>query len=125
MGGEWSASIPGRVLPPGKDPRYLGTIVTSDYISAEINSRILMANKCYYGLKNQLQSHYQSRDTKCKLYKTLIRPVITYGSESWTLNKGNTDKLEYLKERFCGRYMEQLMKEGLGESDIMWNCIAV
>jgi hypothetical protein len=76
-----------------KEFKYLGTIVTSDNnISAEINSRTLMANKCYYGLKNQLQSHYLSRDTKCKLYKTLIRPVITYGSESWTLNKGNTNK---------------------------------
>jgi hypothetical protein len=63
-----------------------------------------MANKCYYGLKNQLQSHYLSRDTKCKLYKTLIRPVITYGSDSWTLNKGNTDKLNsnniLVKEQF-------------------------
>jgi hypothetical protein len=83
-----------------KEFKYLSTIVTSDNnISAEINSRILMANKCYYGLKNQLQSHYLSRDTKCKLYNTLIRPVITYGSESWTLNKGNTDKLRIFERK--------------------------
>jgi hypothetical protein len=52
-----------------------------------------MANKSYYGLKKQLQSHFLSRKTKCKLYKSLIRPDLTYGSESWTLNKGNIGKL--------------------------------
>jgi hypothetical protein len=52
-----------------------------------------MANKSYYGLQKQLQSHFLSRETKCKLYKPLIRPVLTYGSESWTLNKGNIEKL--------------------------------
>jgi hypothetical protein len=75
------------------DFKYLGTIITNDNnIITEINSRIQMANKSYYGLKKQLQSHFLSRKTKCKLYKSLIRPVLTYGSEIWTLNKGNIEK---------------------------------
>jgi hypothetical protein len=59
-----------------------------------------MANKSYYGLKKQLQSHFLSRKTKCKLYKTLIRPVLTYGSESWTLNKGNKEKLMTFEKKY-------------------------
>jgi hypothetical protein len=26
-----------------------------------------------------------SRNTKIKIYKTLIRPILSYGSETWTL----------------------------------------
>jgi sorting nexin-29 len=74
--------------------KYLGTIITNDNnITTEINSRIQMANKSYYGSKKQLQSLFLSRKTKCKLYISLFRPVLTYGSESWTLNKANIEKL--------------------------------
>jgi len=32
------------------------------------------------------------RDTKCKIYKTLIRPVVFYGCESLTLIKTDERK---------------------------------
>jgi hypothetical protein len=53
--------------------KYLGTSITYDNdLSVEINNRI-SANRSYYGLKKQLQSHLLSTQTKIKLYKTLIR----------------------------------------------------
>jgi hypothetical protein len=30
--------------------------------------------------------------TKCKLYKTLIRPVLLYGCDTWTINIYNEEK---------------------------------
>jgi hypothetical protein len=32
--------------------------------------------------------------TKCKIHKTLIKLVVLYGSESWTLTTVNEDKLK-------------------------------
>jgi hypothetical protein len=32
-------------------------------------------------------------DNKCKIYNTLIKPDVLYGSESWTVTKLNEDKL--------------------------------
>jgi hypothetical protein len=59
--------------------KYLGTLIFSNKnLSSEIHHRLLMANRCYYGLKNQIRSHYISIKTKCKLYKTLIKPVLLY-----------------------------------------------
>jgi hypothetical protein len=58
-----------------------------------------MGNKCYYGLRNILRSKLLKKDTKCKIYKALIRPVVLYGCESWTLTKTEEEKI-YLKERF-------------------------
>ena len=34
-----------------------------------------------------------SRNVKLKIYKSLIRPVVTYGCESWTLTKAEEGKL--------------------------------
>jgi len=46
-----------------------------------------MANKGFYGLKRQFRSQFLSIKNKIKLYKTLIRPVLAFGSETWVLSK--------------------------------------
>ena len=48
-----------------------------------------MATKSFYGLKRQFRSQFLStkKINKVKLYKTLIRPVLAYGSETWVLSK--------------------------------------
>jgi hypothetical protein len=74
--------------------KYLGTSITYDNdISVEINNRIISANRSYYGLKKQLKSHLLSTQTKNKLYKTLVRPVLMYGCESWSLTKNEVNKI--------------------------------
>jgi hypothetical protein len=71
-----------------KEFKYLGTTLTEDNdTSTEIKQRIIMANKTSCGLKKQLNSPYLKWQTKCILYKTLIRPILMYGSESWPLSK--------------------------------------
>jgi hypothetical protein len=74
--------------------KYLGTSVSySNDLSVEINNRIISANRSYYGLKKQLKSHLLSTQTKIKLYKTLARPVLMYGCESWSLTKNEENKI--------------------------------
>jgi len=69
---------------------YLGSKVNCDNdISAGIQKRILAANRCFHGLRQHLRSHLTSRHTKILMYKVLIRPVLTYTSETWTLSKTN------------------------------------
>jgi len=46
-----------------------------------------VANKGFYGLKRQFRSQILSIKNKIKLYKTLIRPVLACGSETWVLSK--------------------------------------
>ena len=48
-----------------------------------------MANKGFHGLKRQFRSQFLSIKNKIKLYKTLIRPVLVYGSETWVLLKSD------------------------------------
>ena len=44
---------------------------------------------CMYGLKRQFRSQFLSIKNKIKLYKTLIRPVLECGSETWLLSKSD------------------------------------
>jgi hypothetical protein len=57
--------------------------------SVEIKKRIFLANKRFYGLKRHIRSQFLSIKNKVKLCKTLIRPVLAYGSETWVLSKSN------------------------------------
>ena len=68
--------------------KYLGTVVNKmNNRSVEVNARLTMADRAYYGLQNHMKSRIISRNTKTLLYKTLVRPVLTYGAETWVLSK--------------------------------------
>jgi hypothetical protein len=54
----------------------------------EIHQRIAAANTAYFALKNVMKSAKVHRNTKVSLYKTVIRTVLCYGNEAWTLIGG-------------------------------------
>jgi hypothetical protein len=45
----------------------------------------MIGNKAYYGNRQLVNSSLISRNSKLQIYRTLVRPVVTCGSESWTL----------------------------------------
>jgi hypothetical protein len=45
----------------------------------------MMGNKAYYDNRQLVNSSLISRNSKLQIYRTLVRPVVTCGSESWTL----------------------------------------
>jgi len=74
--------------------KYLGTTVNKmNNRSVEVNARLIMANRAYYGLQNHMKSRIISRNIKILLYKTSIRPVLTYGAETWVLSKQDEHRL--------------------------------
>ena len=87
-----NASLPQRIWIDGDEIEvvdefvYLGSLVTADNdTSREIRRRIMAGNRAYFGLRRTLRSNRVRRQTKLTIYKTLIRPVVLYGHEIWTL----------------------------------------
>ena len=79
---------------------YLGSDVNCNTdISETIQKRILAANRCLHGLRKHLRSHLISKNTKMLMYKVLIRPVLTYASETWTLSKTNEQRLSLFERK--------------------------
>ena len=47
----------------------------------------MAVHRTYFAAVSLFRSRLSSRATKIILYKTLIRPVVSYGAEAWTLTK--------------------------------------
>jgi len=67
---------------------YLGTLISNDNsVQKEIQRRILAGNRTYFVAISLFRNRLSSRPTKIRLCKTLIRPVVTYGAETWMMKK--------------------------------------
>jgi len=65
---------------------YWGTLISNDSnVEKEIQRHILAGNRTYFATISLFRSRLLSRATKIILYKTLIRPVVSYGEEAWML----------------------------------------
>jgi hypothetical protein len=62
-------------------------------VSLEIQRKIQTAKRCFFGLRKHLQLSHVSCQTQFTIHKTLIRPVLLYGSESWVLTKREENQL--------------------------------
>lgn len=74
---------------------YLGAIVSKEGGGErEMNSRINKARVAFTKLSKIWRSKQYGRKTKIKLYKTLVRPVLLYGCETWKMNKSDENRLD-------------------------------
>ena len=79
--------------------KYVSDVICSNDISEEIQKRILAANRCFHDLRKHLRSHLTSKNSKILMYKVLIRPVLTYASETWTLFKTSERRLSLFERK--------------------------
>ena len=80
--------------------KYLGAMITSlNDIETEITSKIAVGNTCYYAI---LKRRSISQSIKIRLYKTILRPVMTYGAETWTV----TSKMEKMLMKWERKILE-------------------
>jgi hypothetical protein len=90
---------------------YLGFLMTpTNDVSLEIERKIQTANRFFFGLHKHLQSSHLSRQTKFTIHKTLIRPVLLYGSERCVLTKRKESQLLVFERKvlrtICGPKIE-------------------
>ena len=88
--------------------QYLGNNISNINSNNKcIKERIMVGSKAYYANRQLFNSSLISRNSKLQIYRTLVRPVVTYGSESWTLTTEEERALAVLKGKSCGKYMDQ------------------
>uniref|UniRef100_A0A8D8PR77 Endonuclease-reverse transcriptase n=1 Tax=Cacopsylla melanoneura TaxID=428564 RepID=A0A8D8PR77_9HEMI len=84
--------------------KYLGDILDHQLrMSSAIRERIMAGNRAYFANVLLLKSKLIRRSTKMKIYKTLIRPVVTYGSETWTLTQKDQESLRRFERKIVRR----------------------
>ena len=74
---------------------YLGSTVDKvGGADADIKNRIRKARASFQQLKNVWNTNTISTTTKTRLFNTIVKPVLLYGSETWKLTKTNTTKIQ-------------------------------
>ena len=77
-----------------KHYKYLGsTINDNNSIEEEIKVRIALGTKAYYTNSKFFKSKLVTKYSKLKLYRSVIRPIVTYASETWVLKDSSIQKL--------------------------------
>jgi len=84
--------------------QYLGNIIGNTNNNNKcIKERIMMGNKAYYANRQLVNSSLISRSSKLQIYRTLVRPVVTDGSESWTLTMEEERTLAVFERKILRR----------------------
>ena len=83
-----------------KEFSYLGSQFNqTNSTNSEIQTRILSGNRCYYVYEKLMKSKALNISSKLKIYKSLIRPVVTYGCDAWTLTTRDEQYLIIFERR--------------------------
>ena len=94
-----------------KDFTYLGTILTNkSELRPEIEKKyeLKIEHIMHFFVYLVAYQYSEQKKLKKKISKALLRPVATYGAESWTLNKNFAERLAA-----CGRKLFRRMSGGI------------
>jgi hypothetical protein len=87
-----------------KSFKYLGSIVNrNNSIEEEIKERISLGNKAYYAKQKLFKSKLLTKKTNLWMYKTLVRPMVTYASKTWVLKENIKTKLMIFERKVLRR----------------------
>jgi hypothetical protein len=68
-------------------------------IIIEIAERMSKNNKAYYANTKLIKSKFLKKNAKIKIYKTMMRPVIRYSSETWTVTAKDGNNLRIFEKQ--------------------------
>jgi len=92
---------------------YLGTLISNDNsVQKDIQRRILASNRTNFAAISLFRNRLLSRATKIRLYKTLIRPIVTYGAETWTMTKKEEQALLTFERKIFRRMYGPKYEDG-------------
>ena len=90
-----SWEIDGETVETVSDFIFLGSKITADVdCSHEIKKHLLLGRKVMTNLDNTLKSRDITLPTKVRLVKVMVFPVVMYGCESWTVKKGEHQRID-------------------------------
>ena len=98
-----SWQVDGETMETVTDFTFLHSKITADDdCSHKIKKRLLLGRKAMTNLDSILQSRDITLPTKVHLVKVMVFPVVMYGCKSWTVKKGECQRIDAF-ELWCWR----------------------
>jgi hypothetical protein len=88
-------------------------------IHEEIKRKFKSGNACCHSLQNLLSSRLLSKNTKIRVYRTIILPAVLCGCKTWSLTLREEHRLRVFVNRVLG--LRQMRRQGRGENYITRN----
>lgn len=103
--------------------QYLGIVIEANGDNhVEINNRIQKANNVYYAMnKGFINKKEISSETKMTVFKTIYRPILTYGCESWVLNQRQRSKIQAIEMKYLRKVRSVTRKDRIRNDIIRKN----
>lgn len=97
--------IDGDKIEQVEDFKYLGNVFeVNGRQDIEINERIKAAMRVYGSLgRSFIGKREVSKQTKIKVFKSIYRPVLTFGSETWVLTKKQKSRIQATEMKYLRR----------------------
>ena len=104
-----SWQIDGETMETVTDFIFLGSkITTGGDCSHEIKRCLLLGRKAMKNLDNILKSRDIALQTKVHMVKAMVFPLVTYGCESWTIKKAESQRIDAY-ELWCWRRLLRVL----------------
>jgi hypothetical protein len=102
--------------------KYLGIALTNkNSLQEEVKSRLKSGNVCCHSVQNILCSSFLSKNTKFKIYRTIILTVALYGCETWSLTLREERRLRVFENRVLRRIFRPKRDEITSERSKLHN----
>lgn len=99
---------------------YLGAIVAeTGGGTMDLNNRLRKARATFVRLKNVWNSSNYKRKTKIRLYKTLVKPVLMYGSETWKMTDSDNHKLDVFQSKCLRQILKIRWQDHVSNESVM------
>jgi hypothetical protein len=96
---------------------YLGVTLNTDGTEEpEIQRRIVKGNKAYFSLDHVFRSNNTHWRSKIRVYKTIIRPIVCYGCETWVMTEETKRKLEVFERKVLRKIFGPINENGIWRS---------
>ena len=106
-------SVENIVLEQVNTYKYLGVIINSEGNNKdEINERTIKAGKMFNAIKTSFLGKKEIPEvTKVQVIKTVVKPILTYASESWTTTDRQKSKLRATEMRFLRKIKSKTKRD--------------
>jgi hypothetical protein len=79
---------------------------------SDIRGRILLANITYFSVLHFIKYRTIHRKNKIRIYNTIIRPILYYGCEAWTMTSKSEEMLDAFESKILRRIYGPKKVEG-------------
>ena len=102
--------------------KYLGVTISSQGDRrTEIKEKIVAANRAFHANKKLLKSKVLRKETKMKVYRTMIRPILLYAAETMTMTKRDEEDMRVMERKIMRAILGPIRLDN-GEYRQRMNC---